>query len=960
MGCSNSKPEASVAPTAVKDVSTANGAQGGEIDISTRGMSFTSPDALPPRMPSSSATSGYTPSSPPPPLPPTPSTNFCSSNHQSRTSLDRSGHRGRSSLTQSVSAVGLDQMIESRREEGNLTNNVVHIEVPFGKPIEEVYSGVHDGPVLGSGVSGVVRLVTHKESGVKYAVKCLDVGLIESQAQLEQLREEIFIMCQLDHPNIVRLEEVYESHSEIYLVQELCLGGELFDRLDEQPDYHYTEWECARLVKNILCSVRYIHSKGIVHRDLKLENFLFSSKNQESELKMIDFGLSKHFVFQGELHSDAVGTPYTVAPEVIKGRYDERCDVWGVGVIAFLLLSGETPFGGCGGEPMVQVRESILSGRFEFEPRDIWDQVSPMAKDFIAKLLVIDPANRPTAGEAQQHPWFKTYAENQQPDEEKDELLHRNVINSLVEFKEFSDMRKLLCEVLSFTLLPEQIQHLRKAFERYDIDGTGEISLQNLKNVLLENASDGSLGALTEDEIGDIFDAMRVRKSETKIHWHEFIAAGLSQCQVDDRNIRLAFNRLDREHKGYITFDNILDVMGATEPQEQEEIKRMYHDSLTSCRRDQTRDANHIYYEDFLLLMKGQCRDKEGNICAASPRLLPTETTSMPSCLPELTLSPLVEDLSESSVEGSPSRENVLKKRVKQSDEDNSLDDFSLSKEKLDIVVEESNDKLGRQRLRSHSFDDSRHNNPNIHGKLTPRDDSTPSPKAMPLNFFPISLQDTKRTSQNHHTVESVSNIGNNRELYRSHRKLRLAVLDASKRFEEETARRVLKEIESKSSVPQHSNTNAGLIMRRGTNNVRNREKELSSEAIRKILQQREMEHRKNMQEASKRGGRRGKRQRIVSDLTSMMSSSTDSGNHIKQNRQKNTFGTHSDTSENSRSLGRNPVVSKDKIAGPNLMDIYKSDEGKSNVKRGESNGMISTSSSDGNLTDLVSQTIPE
>ncbi len=79
-------------------------------------------------------------------------------------------------------------------------------------------------------------------------------------------------MKQLDHPNIVRLEEVYESETEIYLVQELCLGGELFDRLDEQPDYHYTEAQCARLVKQMLCAVRYLHSKGIIHRDLKVRN----------------------------------------------------------------------------------------------------------------------------------------------------------------------------------------------------------------------------------------------------------------------------------------------------------------------------------------------------------------------------------------------------------------------------------------------------------------------------------------------------------------------------------------------------------------------------------------------------------------------------------------------------------------------------------------------------------------
>lgn len=113
-----------------------------------------------------------------------------------------------------------------------------------------------------------------------------------TQCIFKQILHSINIITQ-DHPNIVRLEEVYESHSEIYLVQEVCKGGELFDRLDEQPDYHYTEAQCARLVKQMLSSVTYIHNKGIIHRDLKLENFLFSDEAADSELKMIDFGLSK-------------------------------------------------------------------------------------------------------------------------------------------------------------------------------------------------------------------------------------------------------------------------------------------------------------------------------------------------------------------------------------------------------------------------------------------------------------------------------------------------------------------------------------------------------------------------------------------------------------------------------------------------------------------------------------------
>jgi hypothetical protein len=160
----------------------------------------------------------------------------------------------------------LSMLRQEMAADGDLIQTVVRIETPFGKPIEEIYNGVHDGPVLGSGVSGVVRLVVHKATGVKYAVKCLDIGLIASTEGLRQLRDEIFIMCQLDHPNIVRIEEVYESASEIYIVQELCLGGDLFDRLDQQPDYHYTEVQCARLVKQMLSSIRYLHGKGIIHR----------------------------------------------------------------------------------------------------------------------------------------------------------------------------------------------------------------------------------------------------------------------------------------------------------------------------------------------------------------------------------------------------------------------------------------------------------------------------------------------------------------------------------------------------------------------------------------------------------------------------------------------------------------------------------------------------------------------
>ena len=147
----------------------------------------------------------------------------------------------------------------------------VHIESTlFGLPIEAVYDGVRDGHVLGEGVAGKVRLITHKETGIKRAVKRLDLGLIKDNEDedtlLNTLLDEIKIMCQLDHPNVVCLEEVFEGESELFLTQELCEGGDLFDRLDQQPNYCYNEEGCALVMKQIILAVSYLHSKDIIHR----------------------------------------------------------------------------------------------------------------------------------------------------------------------------------------------------------------------------------------------------------------------------------------------------------------------------------------------------------------------------------------------------------------------------------------------------------------------------------------------------------------------------------------------------------------------------------------------------------------------------------------------------------------------------------------------------------------------
>jgi len=835
--------------------------------------------------------------------------------------------------------------------------------VPFGKPIEEVYDGVHDGPVLGSGISGLVRLITHKNTGVKYAVKCLDLGLVETEEGLQQLREEIYIMCQLDHPNIVRLEEVYESLSEIYLVQELCLGGELFDRLDEQPDYHYTEAQCARLVKQMLCAVRYIHSKGIIHRDLKLENFLFSSTDPDSELKMIDFGLSKHFKF-GEMQHEAVGTPYTVAPEVIRGCYDERCDVWAIGVITFLLLSGDPPFGGCGGpEPLMQVRENILRGWFEFEPEDVWNKVSRQAKDFIKKLLVTDPNRRPTAREVQTSAWLGEWANKDR--KAKDNVLNPNVVTALVNFKEYSDMRKLLCEVLSFTLLPDQIADLRQEFEKLDTDGSGEISLAGLKQVLINNAGSGSLGALTEEEVEDIFNAMRVRKTETRIHWHEFIAAGLSQCKVDDRNLKRAFDRLDADHKGYITFENVMDLLGNDPSQSEDAMQRMWGDSMKACNSKRAR----ITYEDFLLLMKGQTKPEVDILCAGQSSLGSSSFGLGLGSSVGMSLG-VVHETTESVVSGGSSPGNASQKNlivlpsgdvVAASDGSimvgadrpgkkmisppspprpvctSSFVPFTQSAPELDDISElpltmDDDDDLDERISEAADLMIAGMAGGTRASNLTPPqtpkrgaiDFITPvsqrqklspnglsgSPVVLPSPFdaersalfrrrsrsvddqdteglppvqleigeqSPVFRPDVRRAAflpeHSHNNLDIEKAIKDetktalvvNRQLYRAHRQMRLAVLEASKRFEEQQIALTKRILDEQNKTKP---CGAGLTMRRGI--VR----EMSSGSIRRLMLQQQQQQQTAVDKANKRGGRgRRTRKKTVSDMAGMLGS---------------------------------------------------------------------------------------
>lgn len=222
----------------------------------------------------------------------------------------------------------------------------------------EVYEAQSDN-ILGQGGFGKVLKCKHRTSGELRAVKMISKEHI-SQQEAIRLRYEIDILKNLSHPNILRLFEVFEEKQYIFLVTECCEGGELFDEIISRGKFE--EKDAANIIKQLLSAIAYCHDQHVCHRDLKPENILIDNKDNNT-IKLIDFGTSQLFQ-QGESMQLVLGTAYYIAPEVLRGNYDEKCDIWSIGVILYILLSGMPPFPGQTDE---EIMELVKKGRYHFK-----------------------------------------------------------------------------------------------------------------------------------------------------------------------------------------------------------------------------------------------------------------------------------------------------------------------------------------------------------------------------------------------------------------------------------------------------------------------------------------------------------------------------------------------------------------------------------------------------------------
>lgn len=298
-----------------------------------------------------------------------------------------------------------------------------------GSALASLKSKYKMGAQIGEGAYSKVFVATSNETGQKVAVKVVNKQP-DKPKQDDNLRKEVEILRSLDHPNIVGCLDFFEDKKRFHVVMEFLQGGEVFDKLVQKKSY--SELEARELVFVLLSAIKYCHDRNIVHRDLKCENLLLVSKedNHLGSIKVADFGFATRV--HGEEELPQCGTPGYVAPEILKHqKYGLACDMWSIGVIAYILLGGYPPFNE---RTQQALFKKIKSGIYEFHP-EYWRSVSSEAQDFISKLLVTDQKKRYTVDQAMRHSWILRAA---------DELSTRKLDSNLKALRRYNARRKIM------------------------------------------------------------------------------------------------------------------------------------------------------------------------------------------------------------------------------------------------------------------------------------------------------------------------------------------------------------------------------------------------------------------------------------------------------------------------------------------------------------------------------------
>jgi len=458
-----------------------------------------------------------------------------------------------------------------------------HLTVFHKNPITEIYD--FGDEQLGEGNFGKVSKGTHKALGCERAIK----AVAKKKVERCELEAEIAICKLMDHPNVVKLYEVFEDYVHIYLVLELCSGGELLGRIVEEESF--SERQAAAVMQQAMGGLHYMHRRCVCHRDIKADNFLLSVPNnrwcpvEQCVIKIIDFGVAKRFT-EGLKMYTSVGTPFYVAPQVLNGEYTCACDLWSCGVLTYILLAGYPPFWG----EMAELLERIKAGEYSMEYEG-WELVSEDAKDVIRGLLCMDQDARLTAPQAMNHTWIKHMAPAA-----LDRPLQAGTLSNMKNFKGKNNLKKAALHVIAQRLKEDEIQQLQEMFKSLDQNSDGTITLQELK----DGIDRLNLSGLPEN-MKELLMEMDVDGSGS-IDYTEFLAASLDQQQYHQEKICwAAFTVFDADGSGTISRVELEQVLASGQLAEvmgSQAIDRV----LKECDAD---GDGLINFDEFMKMMRG-------------------------------------------------------------------------------------------------------------------------------------------------------------------------------------------------------------------------------------------------------------------------------------------------------------------------------------------------------------------
>jgi calcium-dependent protein kinase len=415
---------------------------------------------------------------------------------------------------------------------------------------------------LGSGTYGNVYKVKNKHTGDTFACKRMNKRKIKNK---ERFKVEIDLMKATDHPNIVRLYEIYEDTVYLYLIMEECVGGDFFDRLSSKSKTQsmYTEKEAAEIFKLIMSSINYCHSHGVCHRDIKPENILFSSIDDDKTVKLIDFGLSKIFN-PHEAMASIVGTVFYMAPEVLKGSYNEKCDVWSAGVLLVLMLTGRPPFYG---RNDAETMKRITKMEYSLDGPE-WKNISDKAKELI-KSIFVESDKRPSSQNILDSDWVSNNAP-----QSNDFILSLDLTH-FEEYGKLNKLQKYVINFVSFRLKDEDTNELAEIFRSIDTNMDGVITIDELRqgiNILKQRTN----ADIDHTDIDGLFNDIDLDKNGL-INYNEFIASLINYKDIlKKENVLEAFRNLDVDKTGKVDILEIKNVIKTTGMDDDNYIEKLF------------------------------------------------------------------------------------------------------------------------------------------------------------------------------------------------------------------------------------------------------------------------------------------------------------------------------------------------------------------------------------------------